>query len=326
VRTLVVGAGATGGYFGGRLLEAGRDVTFLVRPARAEQLRRTGLVLRSRFGDARLGAPTVTAENLRDPFDLVILAVKSYGLDDAVAPLGPAVGPGTAVLPLLNGMRHLDALDRRFGPNRVLGGLCAIAATLGPEGEIVHLNDKHLLVFGERAGGRSLRADAVAELMAPATMVSKASEVILPAMWEKWVMLAALAGITCLMRAAVGDVVVAPAGRELILQILDETAAVATAHGFAPRPAFLDQCRVMLLEPGSGFTASMLRDIERGGPTEGDHVLGDLVARADARGVPVPLLRLAYCHVKAYEERQRREQTTATPPESPRPASAGRPA
>jgi 2-dehydropantoate 2-reductase len=304
------------------LLEARRDVTFLVRPARAEQLRRTGLVLRSRFGDARLPAPTVTAGDLRDPFDLVILAVKSYGLDGAVAPLGPAVGPGTAVLPLLNGMRHLDALDRRFGPERVLGGLCAIAATLGPDGEVIHLNDKHLLVFGERTGGGSPRADAIAELMAPANMVFKASEVILPAMWEKWVMLAALAGITCLMRAAVGDIAAAAGGRELILQILDETAAVAAAHGFAPRTAFLDQCRAMLLEPGSAFTASMLRDIERGGPTEGDHVLGDLVARAAARGVPVPLLRVAYCHVAAHEQRQRRERAIAAPPETPRPSSA----
>jgi 2-dehydropantoate 2-reductase len=313
VRTLVVGAGATGGYFGGRLLEAGRDVTFLVRPARAEQLRRTGLVLRSRFGDARLTAPTLLAADLRDPFDLVILAVKAYGLDAAIIPLGPAVGPGTMVLPLLNGLRHLDALDRRFGPGRVLGGLCAIAATLGPDGEVVHLNDKHLLVFGERAGGRSPRTDAVAELTAPANMVSKASEAVLHGMWEKWVMLAALAGITCLMRAAVGDVAAAPGGRDLILQLLGETATVAAAHGFEPRPSFLDQARAMLLEPGSGFTASMLRDVERGGPTEGDHVLGDLVARADARGVPVPLLRAAYCHVRAYEERQKRERAAAAP-------------
>lgn len=312
MRTLVVGAGATGGYFGGRLLEAGRDVTFLVRPGRAEQLRRTGLVIRSRFGDARLPAPTVLVDELRGPFDLVILAVKSYGLDEAVVPLAPAVGPGTAVLPLLNGMRHLDALDRRLGADRVLGGLCAIAATLGPDGEVVHLNDKHLLVFGERTGGRSPRADSIAELMAPANLVSKASEAILPAMWEKWVMLAALAGITCLMRAAVGDITASPGGRELVLQILDETTAVAAAHGFAPRPTFLEYARGMMLEPGSGFTASMLRDVERGGPTEGDHVLGDLVARAEARGVPVPLLRLAYCHIKAHEERQRRERAAPT--------------
>lgn len=306
MRTLVVGAGATGGYFGGRLLEAGRDVTFLVRPARAEQLRRTGLVLQSRFGEARLPAPNLLAGEFRDPFDLVLLAVKSYGLDGAIDSFARAVGPNTAVLPLLNGMRHLDTLDRRFGPDRVLGGLCAIAATLGPEGEIVHLNDKHLLVFGERPGGRSARADAIADLTAPAKMASKASDVVVHAMWEKWVMLATLAGITCLMRAAIGDVVAAPGGRDLIQQLLAETGAVAAAHGFEPRSTFLDSSRAMLLEPGSAFTASMLRDIERGGPTEGDHVLGDLVARAEATGVPVPLLRTAYCHVKAYEQRQKR--------------------
>lgn len=311
MRTLVVGAGATGGYFGGRLLGAGRDVTFLVRPPRAEQLRRTGLVIQSRFGDARLDAPTALAGELRTPFGLIILGVKSYGLDDAVAPLGPAVGPETAILPLLNGMRHLDALDARFGADRVLGGMCAIAATLGPDGEILHLNDKHLLVFGERAGGASARVAAIAELMAPANMASKASETVMLAMWEKWVMLAALAGVTCLMRAAVGDVVAAPGGAALISGMLDETAAVAIAHGFPPRPSFLDSSRAMLLEPGSAFTASMLRDVERGGPTEGDHILGDLVARAEARGVAVPLLRLAHCHVRAYENRRRRELPTA---------------
>src|SRR5262249_46320795 len=159
-------------------------------------------------------APTALAGDLRDPFDLVILAVKSYGLDDATAPLGPAVGPATAVLPLLNGMRHLDTLDGRFGPGRVLGGPCAIAPPPRPEGEVVHLNEKHILVFGERAGGLSARANAIAELMAPANMVSKASDHITHAMWEKWVMLAALAGITCLMRAGVGAVSAAPGGRD----------------------------------------------------------------------------------------------------------------
>lgn len=308
MRVLVVGAGATGGYFGGRLVEAGRDVTFLVRPGRADQLRRAGLVIRSRFGDATVPARAVLAEDLRDPFDLVILAVKSYTLGEAIASVAPAVGPGTMVLPLLNGMRHLDALDAAFGPDRVLGGLCAIAASLGPTGEVVHLNDKHLLVFGERAGGPSPRAAAVAELMAPANMASRASKYVLPEMWEKWVILATLAGVTCLMRAAVGDVVAAPGGADLIHQLLGETAAVAAAHAFPPRPAFLDQARAMLTEPGSAFTASMLRDIERGGPTEGDHVLGDLVARADARGVPVPLLRVAYCHVKAFEARTARDR------------------
>jgi 2-dehydropantoate 2-reductase len=116
MRVLVVGAGAIGGYFGGRLLEAGRDVTFLVRPRRAAELAQTGLVIRSKLGDMNLPAPpTVTSDTLRQAFDLVILSCKAYDLDDAMTSFAPAVGPETVILPLLNGMRHLDALEARFG-------------------------------------------------------------------------------------------------------------------------------------------------------------------------------------------------------------------
>jgi 2-dehydropantoate 2-reductase len=131
MRTLVVGAGGIGGYFGGRLLEANRNVTFLVRPRRAAELADAGLRIRSRRGDVTLAAPlAVLAENIADPFDLVLLSVKAYELEDTMASFAPAVGPETAIVPLLNGMRHLEILDERFGRTRVLGGQCVIAATL----------------------------------------------------------------------------------------------------------------------------------------------------------------------------------------------------
>src|SRR5262245_20008846 len=162
MRFLVVGAGATGGYFGGRLLEAGRDVTFLVRPARAERLAAAGLAITSPAGDVALAAPpTVLAADLRQPFDLVIPSCKAYDLDGAIESFAPAVGPRTAVVPLLNGMRHLDALDTRFGPDRVLGGSCFISTKLDDAGRIAHVSDIHRLVFGERSGGRSPRAEAI---------------------------------------------------------------------------------------------------------------------------------------------------------------------
>ncbi len=163
MRVLVVGAGAIGGYFGGRLLVAGCDVTFLVRPRRAAELARTGLVIRSKFGDIDLSAPPmVTADTLREPFDIVLLSCKAYDLDDAMAAFAPAVGPQTVILPLLNGIRHLDALEARFGANHVLGGQCQISAVLDPNGQIVHLSDSHSLSFGERDGLRSARVEAVA--------------------------------------------------------------------------------------------------------------------------------------------------------------------
>lgn len=306
MRTLVLGAGAVGGYFGGRLLEAGRDVTFLVRPRRAAELAATGLVIRSRFGDAASPAPVVLPRELREPFDLILLTCKAYDLEAAMDDIAPAVGPNSTIVPLLNGMRHLDALDARFGAERVLGGLCYIAATLDGEGRVIHLNDAHALRFGERDGRIGDRARAIAALFEPARASARASDAILAEMWEKWVMLASLAGMTSLMRASVGDIVAAPGGEALMLQMFEECRSIAAAAGFEPRPQFVEQTRALLTAAGSPLTASMLRDVERGGPTEAGHVLGDLLARAERLGMTAPLLRVAYCHLQAYESRRGR--------------------
>ena len=306
MRILVVGAGATGGYFGGRLLESGQDVTFLVRPARAQALARHGLAIRSALGDAALSAPTVTAGELRGPYDLILLSCKAYHLPQVMVDVAPAVGEGTAILPLLNGMRHLEALDARFGAGRVLGGLCVIAATLGPEGEIRHLNRSHSLTFGERDGSRSARTERIAATMAAANFESRLSTSVLQDMWDKWVFLASLAGITCLMRAPVGDIVAAPGGLASILGMLDDCRQVASDNGHAPSESVLAKARGVLTEEGSTLSASMMRDLEQGGPIEADHVVGDLIARASPE-MALSTLRTAYAHLKAYEKRRLRE-------------------
>ncbi|HSE12707.1 MAG TPA: 2-dehydropantoate 2-reductase, partial [Rudaea sp.] len=271
MRILVVGAGATGGYFGGRLAEAGRDVTFLVRARRAAQLAADGLVIRSPYGDLTLPAPqTVLSEDVAAPFDLILLSCKAYDLDSAVDAIAPAVGRQTAILPLLNGMRHLDVLDARFGRERVLGGQCIIAATLDGQGAIVHLNDAHSLTFGERDGGMSDRVRAIAQALSGARFDSRPSEQATQEMWEKWTALATLAAGTCLMRAAIGDILNAPAGESVISGLLAECAAIAHANGHAPRAAVVEKTSATLLQRGSTLTASMLRDVERNGPTEAD--------------------------------------------------------
>jgi 2-dehydropantoate 2-reductase len=311
MRILVVGAGAIGGYFGARLVEAGRDVTFLVRPRRAAQLAR-GLSVVSRFGNIDLTAPpTVTAQSLTESFDLILLSCKAYDIESAMESVAPAVGPRTAILPLLNGMRHLDLLGARFGTERVLGGQCLISTVLDAEGRVVHLNDAHLLSFGEPDAGHSERVEAIASVLSGAKFEARPSEAILQEMWEKWVFIAAGAGITCLMRAAVGDIVTAGAA-DLAASLLDECAAIAARQCFPPRAASIERSRAMLTAPGSPVTASMLRDIEKGAPVEADHILGDLLARG---GEPIgagSLLRVAYAHVKAYEARRARE-TASTP-------------
>ena len=166
MRVLVVGAGAIGGYFGGRLLQAGNDVTFLVRPKRASELASAGLVIKSPNGDVTLkNPPTVQADKLSEKFDVILLSCKAFDLDDAIKSFAPAVGPQTAIIPMLNGMLHLDILDQKFGRERVLGGLCAIAATLNEAREVVQLQPMQSLAFGERDGKMSDRVNAIAKIM-----------------------------------------------------------------------------------------------------------------------------------------------------------------
>jgi 2-dehydropantoate 2-reductase len=305
MRILVVGAGAIGGYFGGRLLEAGRDVTFLVRPRRAAQLQRTGLVIKSPHGDfSRSAPPIVLSQDIGAPYDLIVLSSKAYDLDGAMESCASAVGPETTILPLLNGMAQLDRLDKRFGAGRTLGGLNLISASLDAEGRILHLNDLHGLTFGERDGSRSARAEAIAAAFKGANFDSRLSTTILQEMWEKWVFIAALAGITCLMRASVGDIVVAGAG-ELAVKLADECAAVAARQGHAPSEPTMARIRAMLAMPGASIKASMLRDIENDAPVEADHIIGDLMRRG---GIPADtgLLGVAYAHLKAYEAQRAR--------------------
>lgn len=305
MRVLVVGAGAIGGYFGGRMLQAGRDVTFLVRAKRAAELASAGLVIKSPNGDVTLkNPPTVQADRLNGKFDVILLSCKAFDLDDAMKSFAPAVGPETAIIPMLNGMRHLDMLDQKFGRERVLGGLCGIAVTLNEHRQVVQLHPMQSLTFGERDGKLSDRVRAIADVMASGNFNTVASEQIIHDMWEKWVFLASLAASTSLMRAAVGHILAAPNGKDFMQGMLDECSAVAAAEGYPPRAPFLERSRGMLLTEGSQLTASMYRDIKSGAPVEADHVIGDLMMRGDASKVPVPKLRIAYTHLKAYENQR----------------------
>lgn len=306
MRILVVGAGATGGYFGGRLLQAGQDVTFLVRPKRAAELASTGLIIKSPHGDMTLGnPPTVQATGLRQTFDLVLLSCKAFDLEEAITSFARAAEPRTAILPLLNGMRHLETLDATFGRERVLGGLCSLAVTLNEKREVVHLAPMQSLRFGERDGGTSERVRAIAEAFAGANCGAQASETIIQDMWEKWVFLATLAGATCVMRASIGQIVAAPGGHDFIFAVLDEVAGIANAAGHAPREEFLSGVSAMLTAKGSPLTASMFRDIEAGARVEADHIVGDLITRAEAAKLPTLRLRTIYAHLTTYENRRR---------------------
>lgn len=307
-RFLIVGAGALGGYFGGRLLQAGQDVTFLLRPKRAAQLQANGLVIKSPAGNLHLpNPPHVLSEDIEGPFDVVIVGCKAWDLAQTIDSFAAAVGPDTVVLPVLNGMQHLDVLTERFGRRRVLGGLCLISAVLDDAGTVLHLSEIHGLTFGELDGGLSPRVDAIAAAFAGANFTATASDNILQAMWEKWMFIASLAGITTLMRSCVGDIVDAGA-QDLALALFEECGAIATRNGFPPGEKALAGGRAMLTAAGSPITASMFKDIERGAPTEADHILGDLLRRSGDARPDRSMLRIAFAHLKTYEARRAREE------------------
>ncbi|MFJ3486269.1 ketopantoate reductase family protein [Pseudomonas sp. NPDC090202] len=312
MRILIVGAGAIGGYFGGRLLEAGRDVTFLVRPGRAEELDRNGLVVRSPLGNILYPSPPhVMAPMLDQVFDLILLSCKAYDLDAAMDSIAAAVGPQTSILPLLNGMAHLDRLAQRFSPENVLGGQCLISLDRDKSGTILHLNDTNQLSFGELSGALTPRILKVAEALADAGFDANLSQQIVQEMWEKWCFIATGAGITGAMRASIGDVI-ASDGEALVLKLLAECASVADHAGYALRSESRQRSQKILTTPGSKLTASMLRDIERGAPIEVEHVIGDMIARRpagdkQAKG-QLTALDFVYLHLKAYEARRLREQ------------------
>jgi 2-dehydropantoate 2-reductase len=309
VKILIVGAGAIGGYFGARLIDAGRDVTFLVRTRRAEQLRRDGLVVTSALGDLRLPTPQLaSAADLKEIHDLVIVSSKSYDLEGSVHDFAPAMGPHSQVLPLLNGMGHLDFLDARFGAGRVLGGVARISSTLDSNGNIRQLGSFNALAFGARTGDPASIAHIADALRVPGFDAHPSAD-ILREMWEKWVFIAAAAATTSLMRATIGDIVAADA-RDIPLQLLEECGAIAAENGFAPRDAAKSAAVGILTQPDSPFTASMLRDIEQGARIEADQIVGDLLRRA-RKPQSTPLLATAYAHLRCYEARRKREAPAA---------------
>lgn len=312
MRILILGAGATGGYFGARLIESGADVTFLVRERRAAQLKRDGLMLLSPHGDVRTSVKSILRADAADPYDLALLSCKAYDLPSAIQAIAPAVGADGMVLPLLNGMAHYRALDAQFGEGRVLGGLCHLAVTLTPAGAVQHLNSLHSITFGERRGGRSSRCDALHGVLARIkSEVNYSADVLLDA-WDKWVFLSTLAGMTCLMRGSVGEIVATTEGRALTEAMLAECAAVALRSGHPIPEERLHKSRALLTQSGSTFAASMLRDIERAGPTEGEHILGDMVDTATRLGVAVPMLAVARTHLQVYEARRAKPSGAAT--------------
>lgn len=305
MRILVVGAGAVGGYFGGRLVQAGRDVTFLVRPKRAEQIKAQGLqIVSPRYGDLTVRPRATTAAQIVSPYDIILLSVKSYSLAAAIDDFALAVGPRTVIIPVLNGIHHMDVLTARFGAEPVLGGVCFVATEIDAQDRIIQLADFQSLTYGELDGKKTSRIEAVHDAFRGAGFDTAISADIVRDMWQKWVFLASIGAITCLLDGNIGEIVGVPGGADLSLSALLECAAIAGACGYPLSEAFLAEKRSQLTAPGSPLTSSMYRDLKEQALVEVDSILGDLIERGRKHGVSAPLLQAAFVRLTIYQRRR----------------------
>lgn len=309
MRILILGAGALGGYFGGRLIEGAmaEQVAFLVRPGRKTQLDQDGLIIESpAAGDLRVKpVQTLLQEDAHPGWDVVLMTCKAYDLEDAIAAVHPAVDRRTAVLPVLNGLSHIERLEEAFGAGHVLGGLAQVSATLTPTGVVRHLTPHNKFIFGELDGRMSERVLALKAVFGGAPVEAEAVSDVRGQMWEKLVGLGTLAAATVLMRANIGEIARVPGGVALMERLLERSVAAAKAHGHPVRPAVLEGFfRPLLRDTSSLLVASMLRDLEAGERVEADHILGFMLDAVRRAGAPDELHEAAYLHAKAYENRR----------------------
>lgn len=300
MRILMAGAGATGGYFGARLAQAGQDVTFLVRERRYQQLQARGLVLQTPQGTEKLQPQLTQANTLTGHYDLIIVTVKSFALDQVMDDIAPAVGPDSLIMPILNGMRHIATLQQRFGEDKVIGGLCKINATLGDEGEVIQLTPLHQLLYGALDGNNDARLQRVDAALRDFQVDTLFSDNIMDELWEKWLLLSTLGAVCCLARGNTQQILTSRGGEALLQGIFAEILSVITAEGYQPRPAVTARIFELLNNPSTPMTSSMYRDLTQGFDIEADQVIGDLLLRAKRNGLSTPLLNAVDVNLQVY--------------------------
>ncbi|MDJ0317934.1 ketopantoate reductase family protein [Arthrobacter antibioticus] len=301
MKILVVGAGATGGYFGACLARAGRDVSFLVREKRAEFLQARGLRIADTGHVSRIEPKLLTAQTLDKTFDVVILTVKATGLKQAIADMAPAVGAQTLIIPFLNGMAHMDALGAAFGTEKVLGSVIHLVSTINSDGDIEILNPLARWTVGEQRGEFTSRIQAVLAEISVSGYDSLAVPNGLSAMWHKWAFITAAGVVTCLMRGSVGDIAAVQGGDVFVASVLAEVAGVSAAAGFPVPEEENANSLAFLTQPGSTFTSSLYRDVTAGLAHEGEHIIGDFARRAATYEVATPLLDLALMQLRVHD-------------------------
>ena len=305
MKFLILGAGALGGYYGGLLQKGGADVTFLVRPPKADQLRNDGI--RIKLEDSYYNAPVkiTTSNTIDEEFDVIFLTCKAYDLEASIKSITPAVGNRSAVLPILNGVNHIDILIEHFGTDRVLAGVTQFLVNQGRDGTIrptLHGSGGQKTIFGEIRGGGSKRCDDILEAMKINMPDTSISNNILKEIWAKLSGAGPSFAVASLLQARAGQVANTTTSVSVVENIFNESSAICSAEGY---PASKDMKDIIVNDlwgkKGSNYGPSILADIENGRKTEGDHVIADLVRRGKKHNLKIPLLEAALCKIELYE-------------------------
>lgn len=305
MKFLILGAGALGGYYGGLLQKGGADVTFLVRPPKADQLRNDGI--RIKLEDSYYNAPVkiTTSNTIDEEFDVIFLTCKAYDLEASIKSITPAVGSRSAVLPILNGVNHIDILIEHFGTDRVLAGVTQFLVNQDRDGTIrptLHGSGGQKTILGEIRGGGSKRCDGILEAMKINMPDTSISNNILKEIWAKLSGAGPSFAVASLLQARAGQVANTTTSVSVVENIFNESSAICSAEGY---PASKDMKDIIVNDlwgkKGSNYGPSILADIENGRKTEGDHVIADLVRRGKKHNLKIPLLEAALCKIELYE-------------------------
>ncbi|MEK6751461.1 MAG: 2-dehydropantoate 2-reductase [Chloroflexota bacterium] len=308
MKIAIFGSGGVGGYFGGRLAQAGQDVTFIARGAHLAAVTESGLRVDSIGGDFAVHPARATdSPQSMGHVDLVILATKAWQLDSAIEQMKPLVGAGTMILPLLNGMEHMDVLLAAFGREHVLGGLCRLSAFVAAAGHIRHVGIPPFITFGELDNSKSARVGSLREMFSALNGITvDVPADINVAMWEKFVFISGTSGVGAFTRQPIGEFRANPETRTMLFNAMNETAAVARARGIPLSESFVSDTmkRIDTIQPD--VMASMQKDMMEGRPSELNEQTGAVIRMGRAVGVPTPTHEAIYAKLLPLENKARR--------------------
>lgn len=299
---LIVGAGAIGGYFGARLIEKGENVTFLVRERRKNELETYGLMVESPHGNVTVQPKTILTGDPLENVDVILLATKAYHLEQAIHDIRPYIGEKTLILPLLNGMAHLNILIENFGDEKVIGGLCFIESTLGENGKVIQKSKVHDLLFGERNGVETERIKQLREKFAGTKANFRYSNKILADMWAKYLFISVFSGVTTIFRAPIGPILETEEGDEAVATLMEEVVSIMKKMGAPIDDDVKEEQLAKIKQMEKTMKSSMQRDMEKGLPTEGDHFFKYLLKNGEKHGVNAPYIKWIYTNLKIYEK------------------------